>query len=324
MSIPLIDSAFLPEFEYELYIIETSGIGLALFIQLYIGALAYSKTSRSESIHDRHLVFLFFLSFVCAVLCTGLLVTAHVIYISYDSHPAYAVTITIVPIFYSFFCDIVLLTLVTRLYLTFRATALQMTANTVYLFSILFMLLVVLNILSVVGNTFIVYDEEDIGWLPYVTANVLGLFVYVAGCALAVGLFVTNLSNIAKTQAETCVDLSPKQRTLLHLSAKYILLFFVASLSTGFTVFFSYIVSFEFRGLFASVDMSVSFLCLYLQFGFAEENYQKWCGCLDSRSRMVVEKRAERDMQRESVTMHKELAMVVVSSVSSESSTNSV
>lgn len=318
MSIPLLDNTLFMEYESLSSIVTVVGMGMALIIQLRIGVLAYSKVCHSKSKIRAKLVVLFFIAFVCALLYTSCRVTTYTIDIWYGSHPAIPIIGSVSLFLYGLFLGTLLLNLVIRLYVTFRKSCLEMTRNIIILFVIIFVTLFVLLILVCVARTWLHHGL-------YLLASLLFFILYIAGCALAVRLFVINLSAVAKMQScanspsppsalsvdsVECdkISLNNKQLCYLYLSAKYVLLFFVAILLTCLAFICVFIISFECAGLFVSIDLSVNLLCLYLQFAFATEHYRKCCGCLDSCCRMMVVKQAKRRTQRESQNMEMEVA----------------
>ena len=312
MSLPLIDDAVWEQ-NYELCaIINISGLGITVIIQLFIGALAYRKIRRNESEISRELVFLFFLCVACGLLRVGSDVTGCIIHLSFDSLPL----ITLACIyacgvwFYGLFYVLLLFVLVLRLHLTFKESSLKMSKHSLYFFAIMFVILFVLIFVAAVGWYFINLNDQ-IGWILS-SAFVPCCLLYICVCALAVRLFVNNLSVIAKMQNRSQRDvtakaedisLNDKQLELLNLAAKYILLFFVAILSTIVTFFLTFIVSLVFAGIFISIDLSVNVLCLYLQFAFAANHYGKCCGYLDSRCRAMVLKRTKKEMHKEPLSV---------------------
>ena len=308
MSIPLIDDILFAENENLPIIISAFGTGIALIFQFSIGILAYTEKRRSKSDIPNVFMALFIFSFTLAFLCTSGRVAASAIYLHYgSSHSALSFITSITNFCYGSFLFILLLTLVVRLYIAFQGSALEMTTNQVHTFIFLFVLSFILMILACVGYTLYFYGENEIGWILYLSGGASAVFLYVVGCALAVRQFVMNLSQLAKFTMSSQTNLSAedvalnsKQQKLLHLSAKYVLLFFVAILSTLLTAFLFFVVSHYLAGLFTCIDLCANLLVLYLQFAFAAKQYQTCCGCLDSRCRAVVVKRTKRELQKES------------------------
>ena len=318
MSTPLIDKALLPEHEDLLNTINAFGYAIAFIIQSYIAGLLFFKLRRLKSKIDRRLIFLFSLSFALALLFTISCIGISVFYVVYGwPHPTIKYSISISNFFLWFSFSILLLILVTRLYLTFRETILKMKKRTIIIFIIIFLFLFVSNVVVGVGNALYVHGYETIGWQMGWSGVFSSLFFYVVGSALCVGLYASNLSTNAKWVADSIskegetaetISLNRRQLRLLSLSAKYMLLFFTGISSTILTFALIRIVSYKSRGAFASFDLSVNLWCLYLQFFFAEKQYQKCCGCLDSRCRAVQENRIKKIMHKEHLELEKEKA----------------
>lgn len=317
MSIPFIDNAFLPEYEYVFNIVEISGAGIAFVVQLCIGALVYWKLRRSQTKISRELVIVFYLSFVCALLFTSGFGVSTALDMSYGSHPVMLIARSILLFFYGSFLLILLLNLVMRLYVTFQDTPLRMNQHTVQLFVALFVVGFVLIILGVIGRCLILFGNT-FGSFLFFSTLFLGFSLYVVGSVLAVRLFVMNLSSAAKMQASSVgsesdltvnaddISLNVRQQKLLHLAAKYILLFFVAILSTMVAWLCIIIVSFECGAIIMFIDFSVNLQCLYLQFAFATKHYRKCCKYLDLRSKAVVLRRAKLQMLSQSLSAQRQ------------------
>ena len=316
MSTPLIDKAFLPEHENLINSINAFGYVIAFIIQCYIGGLLYSKLRRSGSKINPKLVFLFTLSAAFALLFTISCILIAVFLVVYGwPHLTIKYSISISSFFFWFFLSILLLTLFTRLYLTFRETIWKMNRRMITIFIIIFVFLFVSNIVAGLGNALYVHGHETVGWQLGWAAAYPSLFFYVVGSALCVRLYTSNLSANAKWQAESIekeieraesVSLNRRQLRLLNLSAKYILLFFLAVSSSIFSLALIRFVSYRARGAFASFDLCVNLWCLYLQFAFAEKQYQKCCGCLDSRCRAKQVNRIKKIMHKEHMELKRE------------------
>ena len=315
MSLPLIDKAFLPEYLNQLRIFETAVLVITVIIQVGMGAAVYWKVRNTECNIRREFIFLFFLCVLCAVVSTTCSTIYNVFKLMFRDHPMFHV---IGSFCYGMFMLIFLLTLITRLYLTFQASVMKMTKMTVRVFAIIFVLVFVSIILTVFGYTS--FNTSSSHWNLFLFSFISGLSIYIVGCALAVRIFVVNLSTVAKLQSCSHRDVSPKaedislnekQQRLLHLSAKCILLFFVAIFFSGCTFFFVFIVTYEFRGLFGAIDLCVNLHCMYLQFAFATKQYQKCCGYLDSRCREMEMKRMKRTIHKDSISMTGQLATMM-------------
>merc|ERR1712154_119960 len=152
------------------------------------------------------------------------------------------------------------------------------------------------------------YDITDSNSLQFrIIMAIPFILIFFTGSALSIRLFVNNVFELAKMQSVSVLDLSvraqdiplnARQQTILHLSAKYIALFYVASLSTILT-FVLGLTEFEFVGLFASIDICINLLCLHLQFNFAVGLYQKCCCCWDSCCRTLVQSKAKKSIFEE-------------------------
>ena len=316
MSTPLIDKAFLPEHEHLINTVNAFGYAIAFIIQCYIAGLLYSRLHGSESNINPRLIFLFSLSFALALLFTICCIVISVFLVVYGwPHPTIKYSISVSCFFLLFSFSILLLSLVTRLYVTFRETIFKMNKRTITIFIIIFLFLFVANIVAGLGNALCVHGYETIGWRLGWAGVFSSLFFYVVGSALSVRLYASNLSANAKRQAGTIhgdiekaetVSLNHRQLRLLNVSAKCILLFFIGISSTVLTFALIRIVSYRARGAFSAFDLSVNLWCLYLQFAFAEKQYQKCCGCLDSRCRATQVNRIKRIIHNEHLEMQRE------------------
>ena len=313
MSFPFIVDALWEQNDELTAIINMSGVGIIIIVQLYIGALAYRKIRRNESKISRELVFLFFLCVACGLLRAGCDVTGWIIQLSSNSLPLITIAWACGALFNNLFYLLLLFVLVLRLHLTFKGTSLRMSKHSIYFFAIMFVVLFLLSIVFAVGVCFFKLNDQ-IGWILILSAIIPGAFLYICVCALAVRFFVNDLSMIAKMQNRSQQDvtaragdisLNGKQLKLLNLAAKYILLFFVAILSTIFSYFLVFIVSWIFSAMLSSIDLCVNLLCLYLQFAFAANHYGKCCGCLDSRCRAMVLERTKTEIHKESLSVPK-------------------
>ena len=162
------------------------------------------------------------------------------------------------------------------------------------MFSAIFFILFLTPILFVVAFGLMYNGYTDIGDNIWMVSTLCGLTVYIIGSYLSVRFFVGNLSKLARLQVDAP---SPKsQQRFLNLSAKYMLLYFIAILSTMLSFVLFFIVSYELGGLFGGIDWAFNLFCLYLQFGFADAHYQKCCSRLDSRCRTAISKRMKRDI----------------------------
>ena len=296
-------------------------MGLFCIFELIIGILTITKLCHSKATRNE-LKHLFILSFILAILMTIAVVvvlTFGIREMVTDAHIPDDVFIVCDFLFwFSYLCFFITLlaTLVTRLYVTFQDSAMRMARNTLYLFGVIFVLLFLLSIAFAIvlaqqysGD---IFNESNI--LQHRMFVVIPfLCLYFIGSAAAIWLFVVNVLHLTTLQYRSgtlCnssvsmndITLNGRQQKILHLSAKYVSLFCVASLSTFISVVFSFGNRRfnRFIAIFLSVDLSVNLLCLYLQFAFASEHYRKCCCCWDSCCRAMVQRKAKRLILRES------------------------
>jgi len=324
MSLPLIDSAFADHLA-TLILIELSGVGIAFMILLMIGALAFYKMQQHPD-SGRTLKFMFLLSFlsatswlICSIVGATLALTSDsnkllsvqtaFIKISYVSHPSIPFVVYSQIVLLNLFTTTLLATLVLRLHVTFRETVYKMTANTVRLFVVIFIILFVSGLSWLIALILMFNDHENIDSI-FGLLDVGSFFiVYNLGSFLAVRFFVNNLNKLAvsrvnsqrdvtRTPSADAIQLNKHQQKLLNLSAKYILLFVVSILSTILSTVLVLFVSTEMADLFVSIDLCINLFCLYLQFAFAAGHYKKCCFRLDSRCRKTVSNRVKRAIHR--------------------------
>ena len=330
MSIALIDNTF-PEQLTLIRTLNTCGMGISLIIQMSIGLSTYRKIRKSKI--RRELKYLFIICFVLAILYTlrGLVVNILKL-LSYEDHPVVEVAYVSSVFMTSSFLLALLSTLIARLMLTFNGSELAVSNRFIFIFAFILMLSFISSIVFGVGFI-LIFVGNDIGNMLYFPFLFLFLFLYIFGSALSVRLFVVKLSEVSKNQIGTLhavianpedVSLNPKQEKVLHLSAKYILLFFVAITSTILMVLLVVFLSLECAGFLVSADLCVNLWCLHLQFAFAEREYRKCCGFMDSWCSAVVFKRAKKVMHRESMSVQAELARIQSLSVPESPSTGSV
>ena len=308
--------------ESAIQIINVSGSGLACILSLIVGILTLTKMRESKGAAKVKAMFI--LSFCLAVLGTA----AWTIVFALDHDPrgidagASAHIVSIASFCWSFFVLTLLGTLVLRLHVTFKGTAMAMSRNTVRFFVIMFVTEVIICIVWTVSAA--VYNmqlDAAVSAVAGVCATlglILFIILYIIASLAAVRLFVLNLSELTRLQATSHhelpelsvspdfktkdISLNAKQQKTLHLSARYILLFFVAISSTILSYFLMVILSTHMVGIIWSIDLCVNVWCLYLQFAFAANHYRKCCGCLDSCCRSMVLNGAKRAIHKEFVT----------------------
>ena len=284
-------------------IINISGSTFACIVMLIIGLLAFPKMRQSKGGATK-IKALFVLSFCLGVLATSTFAIMYAFFMN-DDYAVNGYVTMISAVFWASFFLTLLGTLVMRLHITFKGSALKMTRNTVYFFKILFVIESILSIVFTIGCAPGINLHRAIFSLSF------GLFFifYLIGSASAVRLFVANLSELTRLQSGSQrkvsdspkdIALNAKQQRTLHLSSRYILLFLVAILSTILAVL-SVQTWHNLLALFWSIDLCVNLWCLYLQFAFAANHYRKCCGCLDTCCTSMVAGSARRSIHRDSL-----------------------
>ena len=234
---------------------------------------------------------------------------------------------TLISIHYStgiLFYLILLATLVLRLHITFKESAFGMTTRTIYLFSILLIVCIIAAIVAIIGMQLQCSNFEEtvnIGLWMSGASGIVYWTLYFVGSTAAVWYFVGNLSKLtelritsprAVTLKADDVSLDSTQQRMVNVSAKYILLFLVAILSTLFTnignmtvysmFLHQHLSLYGIVNMVWTLDLCLNFICLYLQFSFAAEHYRLFCGCLDNVCRNIVSRRTKTAIHRESMS----------------------
>ena len=296
------------------YAVSLFGCIVALFIVVFAGLVFIRKQNDSKS---RALIkILFLISFVLVLFCLIFGVIENTIH--FTTFPIHEQTFTFIHASLGAqFYVILLATLVFRLHITFKDSSLRMSTRTIYLFSILLIVCIIAAIVGIIGFQLQHSDFEQtvtIGRYLEIAYFLIYLPLYFIGSIAAVRYFVCNLSKLAKLRASSLRDVTVKedeisldttQQRMVNVSAKYILLFCVAILSTLFTVM-GYMFLHQYPALAVimrmiwTFDFCLNLICLYLQFSFASEHYHTFCGCLDNICRKIVSKRTKRAIHRES------------------------
>jgi len=292
-------------------IVDLSALGLAVIFQLIIGLRAHCQL-RHDSNTSPTLKFMFFLALFSASSNAMIYLTKNTMTLLFgddfnEQHELYQFTVFFNVAFAFVFYLTLLATLILRLRIVFKGSVLEMTTTTKRMFSVLFVILTAMVIPCFVSLSLFFSGHQTVGEPLYFSSIPLFITTYLLISGLSVHFFSRNLSKLAESIAASRRDLSVKskgtslnaeQQRLLELSAKYFLLFFVVILSTVLSVVLQNIVSFALVPLFISIDFCINLLCLYLQFGFADEQYQRLCGCLGTRCTAMVSKRTERIIRR--------------------------
>ena len=246
---------------------------IVLMVQIIIGIAALTKMGRKHDI-NKMLTFLFLLSLFCASIYT-------VIECFQDVHWSDAIFFIQTESFGCFY-QTLLATLIIRLYITFKGSAFGMSSILILVFSVI---MVLGSVGWIVFSALFVYtglDHDKLYFLAYFC-----VFLYVVGGNLAVYFFVSNLMEIAKLRETTMrdpsidekdIELNIQQQGLSDLSAKYIMLFALAIVSTFLLNILALFVNEDsgLRSLFCAADLAVNILMLYLQFVFGRRKTMKY------------------------------------------------
>merc|ERR1740123_1434654 len=97
------------------------------------------------------------------------------------------------------------------------------------------------------------------------------------------------------------VNLDKNQQGYSDLAARYLLLFAVAICSDSACYFLAFGFSSHsgLRYFVMAVDYTVNISCVYLQFSFANNHYQRYCGCMDALFRRQISKRTRTIIHRQ-------------------------
>ena len=223
-----------------------------------------------------------------------------------------------------FFVWCLLATFVMRLHFTFKSTAYEMNRRTVHMFTAVLIVEGVVLFFMMCIILLPIPFREPLGAYSFA----LFLTLYVIASIVAVLLFLLKLSQLTQLQNTSQRDLSVKiddiklsaqQQRTLDLSAKYLLLFAVAIVSTivSYTIVHLgwYLMDFD-SSILACVDHCINALCLYLQFAPAKDHYRMCCGRPHSLCKRMVSTKARKSIRKNSLTLR--------ATVSSESAHSAV
>ena len=256
---------------------------------------------------DTNLKILFYMMLLLALLAIICDIVGTTIEMLSNPYPRF--NTLLIPLTNNLFLVFLLITLFLRLHITFNDSAYSISKCK----SITFIIILISMLLccSVYPIIFMVTDEyrdwtDSLFWILYGAGfTFYGLFLI--GSALAIGFFVGNLSKLAMLRSNSARDLSitedaisldKHQQRLSDLSARYLLLFLIASTSTVLCSVLSYLVLGNLAGVFISMDSCVNVVCLYLQFGFAQDYYHRFCGYCNGRCIVVISQRMRRSIYR--------------------------
>ena len=315
--------------------------GLALLSQCVIFFIAISQMMKKERVALKFKL-LFTASFICS---STLTICSMATYLYFDNfEPATfalvgGLTLTAGCDFYV--CLLAILVL--RLKVTFGDSIYKMSTRTFHFFICILVILLILStavatLMSLVvmlygidplwdsNATYPTWCDLSVGYLA-----LFFIFLFVLGSVVAVFHFVNNLKLLSMTMSElptpTNIEkessLNANQRRYSDLSARYLLLFGIATTSTlmAAVLIFAFSLSSGMRQVFGTADAVVNLLCIYLQFSFATKHYEICCGCLDRRARKIMG-RYNKKMINESPRAINVMHTISVASESEATNTN--
>jgi len=186
--------------------------------------------------------------------------------------------------------SVILGTLQIRLYCVFKDSVYAMSRSMLSFFIFLFVLFVCFGTAAFVFDLIVDLSGDqnayEMSWKMFWCE---GFTFFVSG-TLAVYLFCQNLWNLVKqhlifSDKSEVEALMHSQRHLIHLTARYLLLFIIASVSSlamlPITLWSAKDAHHLHYGTIIAVDVAINVLMLYLQYTFADSHYRTCCGKLD-------------------------------------------
>ena len=191
----------------------------------------------------------------------------------------------------------VLGTLLVRLYTTFQQSIYKMSNTVRNIFIILFSIMTCLTIAMFVVYSIRLADagDETFHYLyMWIALQIFFLFVilYLISAIWAVYLFSHNLLALARSRVVTTrnvldVKLSKQQQKLINMTGKYVSLFAVAGFSMILCIIMLCLEVYAkmpqtVTMIAFAVDCCVIVMTIYMQYSFASNYYEKYCGCIDN------------------------------------------
>ena len=288
---------FLSQSPIELYI--TASISVAAFaFEVSIGIFAIKGMRNQKELHPL-LQWLLIALLICALnvsLCTATMSIFAEINISLFRSLTRPIIIVVV-LSISYFYVYLLAMLVSRLHLTYRSSIYQISRPKYVIYSIIMIFLFILPlrwpIAMVLSDHGFTISSQ---YYRIIRQCVVALFVlfFITGCALAVRDFIRNLyrlstmrtlSRFDPNQSAANITLTRTQEKLIDVSARFLMLFCIAALSTilACAVVAMLPLGDGAPGICLMLDQCVSLVCIILQFQFAEKYYDRCCGFLDKK-----------------------------------------
>ena len=308
---------------------------ISFLIHCMIGILAFRKMSHQQNV-DRRLKILFTFSWLCCITYNLSQIVGTIMALINGAEPMICVLLFCITWFYFYWT--LLATLILRLHITFKHSAYRMT-RTMYIFhfiilSIWFLIIAFHPFLFL--STFRIDDGLAHDALPEwfleiaygLSTTCVGLFLL--GSFVALRFFVNNLWKIAaaRTVSQTKlsvdseeVELDAKQQRLIDLSARNVMLFVIAAISTVIASLAAFVFNMGsgLRKNAFAIDSAVNIWCLFLQFACAAEYYQIWCGCCDRRCSELISRRTKRAIHMQSLSRE---SLHIMESLRSSNSVN--
>jgi len=284
---------FIEDFLY----VATSSIALVIVLVIaWFGCKGLHKYKKMEF----PLKALFYMASLSSV-CFAILSVSTII-LCLTSHKKEALTVGSISTFvYAFMLLCIWANLILRLNVAFKGTIYKMNKRQQTGYLIVFIYLV-LNAFATSVCQLLLLDGQELApsiWFQFGLGTAF-MAVFAVSAMFAVCTFLKNVFILGKSRTvkqikpfceEEPIGLNQMQIKLMHLSAKYVSLFLLASLSSAISMFSGFYESasdLRISLFLLPVDCSVNLLCIYLQYAFAEKHYNRYCGKLDSCCKRVM------------------------------------
>ena len=288
---------------------------ISLFVILSIGTLGIIKINGMDKI-DHLLKLLFHTSVIAAA--TSKLSNIIRVSLCFGDNSKLALIFSLISTFgYLLLLICVLGTLLVRLITTFEQSVYAVCPRIKKVFTMLFICLIIVDMACLIMHTLTIAKIDDgieaLAWWHFVwILQSVGLFIYTFSSIWAVWIFSENLLKLARSRTATFrnaykhkdlpIQLNQSQLKLINMTAKYVSLFTVAITSSCICITF---VSLEATGVIpfyqvplivGAVDGGVNILCLYMQYVFAADHYEKYCGWIDDCCQNILARNMSKDI----------------------------
>ena len=209
--------------------------------------------------------------------------------------------------FYSGIILFISATLFLRLYYTFRNSMFELHQYQIWIIIIASLTLLICAVVpAIIGSISNLY-------LLFMACFVVGFIDYFGSSIYAMVLFARKMYALSRMRAislnknnhgEDSVEFNAQQRELLYATTKYVTLLSLALISSWVTwivftinnVIFDDLVSVS--GISGVIDVTVNVICLYLQFPFAAEYYNRCCICFSDCCLHLLQKQANAQLRK--------------------------